>query len=134
VKFTLPVEVTGGPVYTAGLEDVEVLVGTDELVDVEVLVGTGKLVDVEVLVDTDELVDDVEVTLVEVVPRVVLLRVGDTLLDEDVDVGADGGVDVGADEDVDVGADEGTALYNSSRRPAPQYSLLFPGQRKLQSS
>jgi hypothetical protein len=46
------------------------------------------------------------------------LNVGDTLLDKDVDVGAD----------------EGTVLYNSSRRPAPQYSLLFPGQRKLQSS
>jgi hypothetical protein len=35
--------------------------------------------------------------------------------------------------EVDVAADVGMRLYNSSRFPAPQYSKLFPGQRKLQS-
>jgi hypothetical protein len=107
VKFTLPEEVTGGPVYAAGLaEDVEVLPVS------------------------------VEVSLVDVVPRVMLLGAEDKVVDEGadevaalVDKGADevaALVDKSADEVValvDEGAEAAvTVMYNSSRRPAPQYS------------
>lgn len=58
-------------------------------------------------------------------------------LDGAADVGA---ADVGAadDETADVGtvdvAPLATHLYSSRRLPAPQYSVLSPGQRKLQSA
>ena len=57
---------------------------------------------------------------------------------EDVDetlaevLAAESTVNVTEPED-EVAPDVGMMLYNSSRCPAPQYSSLLPGQRKLQS-
>lgn len=88
------------------------------VVDVTVEVLLSSLLFCEVVVTTSD-----TGLVKEFVPKLTPINVGeDVILDETVD------------RVVNEVEDEAARLYNSSLAPAPQYSTLFPGHRKLQSA
>ena len=122
---------TGGPVYAAAVAEEEAVeeFGVEVVVDVE----EGLRVEVEEFVDVGGGfdVEDTELVLLltDEVDVLVTTLTGADEVDKTLVV--DSTVEAAGLEDVVAAV--GMRLYNSSLFPAPQYSRLLPGQRKLQS-
>jgi hypothetical protein len=83
VKFTLPLDVTGGPVYAAGIEDVDDAevekLEVEEGVDVEEDDVDVDIEELELELEVEEVAEEVEVEEVEE------LEEGETVDDEEID-------------------------------------------------